>query len=102
MKKDRFTQLLADSIESDAPQPTLDEVVRFRPRRRKARRSPLIIGVGVIAASAAIFFLPDSPGEPEIAALTYSTDWLAEPPGFEWISNVPELGINLGENHADL
>jgi len=102
----KLDRLLADSARTDAPPPDFDKVIGYRPRRRKLRRSPLVLGAIAIAAGAAILALPDmSPdmaGMPADMTVAYATDWLAEPPGYEWISDVPELAINTGDYHAEL
>ena len=110
MTKDSLDRLVADSAQADAPPPDLDAVIGYRPRRRKLRRMPLVLGAIVIAAGAAFFALPEiapqlSPDMANVSmdiTVAYATDWLAEPPGFEWISETPELAINTGDYHADL
>jgi hypothetical protein len=101
----KLDRLLAGPAQSDVPPPGLDEVIGYRPRRRKVRRSPLVVGAIVIAA-AAVFALPGRAPQmadiPMEITVVYATDWLAEPPGFEWISDVPELDINTGDYHAEL
>jgi hypothetical protein len=110
MTKDNFDRLLAGSSQADAPPPDFDAVIGHRPRRRKLRRSPVVLGAIIVAAGAVFFALPDMAPQttPDLAGVSmditvaYATDWLAEPPGFEWISDTPELIINTGDYHADL
>ncbi len=102
MNKDSLGRLLAGSDRTDVPPPGLDEVIGYRPRARKVRRSPLVLAAIVIAAGAVFFNLPDLSQVPTDLTVAYATDWLAEPPGYEWISELPQLAINQGESHADL
>jgi hypothetical protein len=110
MSKDSFDRLLAGSARADAPAPDFDAVIGHRPRRRKLRRAPLVVGAIVIASGAAFFALPDVAPQisPDLAGVSmditivYATDWLAEPPGYEWISDTPDLVLNTGDYHADL
>ena len=126
MKKDKLDRFLIQSGKMDISPPNFDEVIGYRPRRRKVRRTPLVIGAILIAAGSIIFALPGiSPDEaPELAGVpidipmdmlgdllgdmpmeltvVYFTDWLAEPPGYEWISQTPEFSINTGDYYADL
>ena len=110
MTKDPIDRLLAGSAQADAPPPDLDEVIGHQPRRRKLRRAPLAVGAIVIASGAAFLAVPDMAPQlsPDLAGVSmditvaYATDWLAEPPGYEWISDTPELTINTGDYHADL
>lgn len=102
MNKDSLDRLLAGSAHTDVAPPSLDEVVGYRPRVRKVRRSPLVLGAIVIAAGAAFLALPDISQVPADLTVAYATDWLAEPPGYQWISDLPQLAINQGEYHADL
>ena len=110
MSKDSLDRLLAGSDRTNTPPPDFDEVIGHQPRRRKLRRSPLVLGAIVIAAGATFLALPDMAPQlsPDMAnvsmdiTVAYATDWLAEPPGYEWISDTPELTINTGDYHADL
>ncbi len=110
MTRDSLDRLLAGSAQKDAPPPDFDAVIGHRPRRRKLRRAPLALSAIVIAAGAAFLALPDMAPQvtPDIAGVSmditvaYATDWLAEPPGFEWISDTPELDFNTGDDHANL
>ena len=110
MTKDSLHLLVAGSAQADAPPPDFDAVIGHRPRRRKVRRSPLFVGAVIIAAGAAFFALPDMAPDvsPDLAGVqmditvVYATDWLAEPPGYEWISDTPEFAINTGEYNAEL
>ena len=110
MTKDSLDWFLAGSHHKDAPTPDFDAIIGYRPRRRRLRRTPLALATLVIVAGAIVLALPDMAPQmpPDLAGTTsefavfYTTDWLAEPPGFEWISSVPKLTIDTGEYHADL
>jgi len=110
MTRDKLDTLLAGSARTGAQPPDFDAVLRHRPRRRKLRRAPLVMSAIVIAAGAVFLARPGIAPQlpPDIAGVSmditvvYATDWLAEPPGYEWISGTPELEFNTGDDHADL
>lgn len=110
MTRDSLDRFVAGSHRDGAPVPDFDAVLAYRPPRRRLRRAPLVLGALVIAAGATFLTLsgliPQLPPDPASTtidfAVFYTTDWLAEPPGFEWISSVPEMTTDTGESHADL